>query len=48
VSSLISLVYALAVVKDVAFIAVSAASLLGSLGVSVVAAVRRWQHLRRE
>jgi len=45
-TSLISLFYAFNVVKDMPFAAVSATTLVGSVAVSVVAAVRRFQHGR--
>jgi len=45
-TSLVSLLYALSVVKDVPFIAVSATSLVGSLVVSAMAVLRRIQHSR--
>jgi len=45
-TSLISLLYAFNVVEDMPFAAVSATTLVGSVGVSVVAAVRRLQHSR--
>ncbi len=46
-TSLVSLVHAPAVVKDLPFIVVSATSLVGSLAVSAIAGVRRIQHLRK-
>ncbi len=45
-TSLVSLLYALTVVKDFPFIAVSATSLVGSLAVSAMAVLRRIQHSR--
>ena len=45
-TSLVSLLYALTVVKDFPFIAVSATSLVGSVAVSALVLLRRIQHSR--
>ncbi len=45
-TSLVSLLYAVSVVHDIPFAAVSATSLVGSIAVSAMAGLRRIQHSR--